>query len=72
MVGQTETDRLRADVHRDDRGDAIILEVCGPDDLTPHFILYPIATGIQVDEFTGRTAVYPCVEDALREIAPLY
>lgn len=62
---------LRADVHRDGDGNPVILEVYGPDDLVPHCILYAVATGIQADEFTGTSTVYPCVESALRELAPL-
>lgn len=49
-----------------------VLEVFGPDELVAHCILYPAADGIQSDEFSGASMVYPCLESALQAIAPLH
>lgn len=63
---------LRADIADDAFGYTTVLEVFGPDDMVPHCIMYPSHTGIQVDEFTGNSRIYPCLEAALREVAPLH
>ena len=62
---------LRAGIADKEFEDTNILEVFGPDDMVPHCIMYPTDIGIQVDEFTGDSRVYPCLEAALQEIAPL-
>lgn len=49
-----------------------VLEVFGPDDMVPHCIMYPTHAGIQVDEFSGDSRIYSCLEAALQEIAPLH
>ena len=59
---------LRAAMH----DSAAILEVFGPDELVPHCILYPTAGGVQSDEFSGSSTIYPCLEAALQAIAPLH
>ena len=63
---------LKADLRRNDDGEFVVLEVFGPDDLVPHCILYPAEDGIQVDEFSGDSRIYACLETALQEIAPLF
>ncbi len=63
---------LRAAVAGDTFDDTQVLEVFGPDDTVPHCIMYPTHAGIQVDEFTGDSKVYRCLETALQGIAPLY
>jgi hypothetical protein len=62
---------LRADVHQNRCGSEVILEVFGPDELVPHWIVYPTEASFQVDEFSGESRVYPCLESALLAIAPL-
>ena len=63
---------MRADMAGDAGDDVSVLEVFGPDDMVPHCIMYPTDTGIQVDEFTGDSRIYACLETALRQIAPLH
>lgn len=63
---------LRADMAGDAPEETSVLEVFGPDDMVPHCIMYPTHAGIQVDEFTGDSRIYACLETALQEIAPLH
>ena len=63
---------MRADIAGDILEDTQVLEVFGPDNTAPHCIVYPTHAGFQVDEFTGDSMVYPCLETALQEIAPLH
>ncbi len=63
---------LRANIADDALGDTNVLEVFGPDDMVPHCIMYPNHAGIQVDEFTGDSKIYPCLQMALQEIASLH
>ncbi len=63
---------LRADMAGDTSEDTNVLEVFGPDDMVPHCIMYPTHAGIQVDEFTGDSRIYSCLEAALQQVAPLH
>ena len=62
---------LRAQVHANRLGAAAVLEVFGPDDLVPHCIIHQAEGGLQSDEYDGSSKVFPCLEAALCEIAPL-
>jgi len=63
---------LRADMAGNAPENTSVLEVFGPDDSVPHCIMYPTHSGIQVDEFTGQSRIYACLQSALQEIAPLH
>ena len=63
---------LEANLRRSDAGAPIVVEVFGPDGLVPHCIIYSVGSGVQVDEYDGASRVYPCLEAALKEVAPMW
>ncbi len=63
---------MRAGIHHDAEGSAVVIEIFGPDDTIPDRIMYLTDDGVRADEFTGDTETYPSLEAALLDIALMY
>ena len=63
---------LRAVVQENAAGQPHLLEIYGaPDHPVPDWIVYPVASGLQTDEFSGESSVHGSLHAALSAIAPL-